>query len=312
MGLRKMNDEGHQQARQSANASFLPLRKDTYALSVFSVLFLLYIGFGLVGYGIDCDTYLMLRSGHDLLLKGGYHPSRPPGYLVPEIILGGVSLLGGFYATNFISAVLGTATLFIFWRLLRTRWSSFDAIVATLLVGLNPYYVIASSSSMDYVYSLFFGMAGIYLLQGRKPFLAAPLFSLALGSRLSNALLVGVIYAYFLYAEVANKNFAGFVRIFLSGVAALFIAALLFIPAFYAAGNSLGFLTYAIGKWTFFGHLSRFVYKNLYLFGLLATCLMAGIACWKAVKDRSTVAAIISTDAACRVSEHRHPRSFVF
>jgi hypothetical protein len=43
----------------------------------------------------------------------------------------------------------------------------------------------------------------------------------------------------------------------------------LYVPSYIAAGYSIGFFHYHIGNWTFFGHLSRFIYKNIYLFGLL-------------------------------------------
>jgi hypothetical protein len=253
----------------------------------FPMIFLLYVLLGLSGYGNDCDTYLMLKTGRNLLLTGFYVPSRTPGYLIPEIIIGGSSLLGGFYLSNVISALLGAGTLYLFWRLLRGIFTRSDAILITLSVGLNPYFVIASSSSMDYVYSLFFGIAGITLLRTRKFFIAALAFSLAISARLSNSLIVGVVYAWFLHLRIRDEDANGFVRLILSGGLAIVISMLLFVPSFVACNRTLGFLTYAIGNWTFLGHLSRFLYKNIFLFGLFPFVVLMSSIVWKIIVTRS-------------------------
>lgn len=254
------------------------------------ILFLLFITYailGLFGYGNDCDTYLMLRSGHKMLLEGIYDYSRPPGYLIPEIIIGGASLIGGHFLTNFISSFLGAASLYIFWRLLRKSFSNSNALLITVLVGLNPYFAIAASSSMDYVYSLFFGLLGVASLSVKRYFFAAALFAFAVSSRLSNILIIGIFYIYFLYITYRNSETMEMIRLLISGAFSVCFIILLFIPSFIAADNTIGFLTYYIKDWTFLGHLVRFVYKNIYLFGLFPCLFFALIILGKLVKKNS-------------------------
>lgn len=257
-------------------------------IRAFFILFLfIYALLGLSGYGADSDAYRMIRAGHNLILNGRYFPSRYPGYLFPEIVIGGSSLLGGFYLSNLISALLGTFTLVFFFRLLRTRFNDPDALLLTAAAGLNPFFVIAASSSMDYVYSLFFILAGITLMNAHKQLPAALLFALAVSSRPSNALIVAAVYLVFILAAYRARE--GRLRpVILSALTGLGAAVLLFLPIYRAANNSFRFLAYSIGDWDLFGYLSRFVYKNVYVWGLLPFALVAITALYSLYKTRGT------------------------
>lgn len=248
-------------------------------------LFIIYILLGLFGYGNDNDTYGMLSSGRNMWLNGNYHYSRGPGNFIPEMIIGGASLIGGYVLTNLISAILGTTTLYIFWQLLKRVFSDSDALLIALIIGFNPYYIIASSSSMDYVYSLFFCIAGIKLLTNRSIFLAAFLFAFAASSRLSIILIIGIIYLYYLYIRYKENNFKEMTRLFFSGCLLVLLTLLFFVPSYIAAGCTFKFFSYSIGDWTFFGYLSRFVYKNIYLFGILPLIYISVMTTFKMVRN---------------------------
>ncbi len=257
--------------RQQAVAGSVPI---TVLLVLLGVL---YFAAGTWGYGNDCDTYLMLRSGQNLLLNGNYQMSRPPGYFVPEVLIGAMSMLGGHLATNLLSALMAISTLFMFWRLLRGSFAATEAILLTALVGCNPVFFIAASSSMDYIYSLFFLMAGVTLCKSERPFPAGLLFALAVSSRLSNSLVIGVIYCYSGGKIWQKKDKVAAVRHLLAGVVAILAGLALYLPSFRASGNTLAFLSYVAGSWSFWGHLARFVYKNIYLTGLLPFLLLSGL-----------------------------------
>jgi len=232
------------------------------------ISFLVYVVAGLFGYGNDSDTYRMIISGQTFITQFKYDPSRYPSYLIPELAIGITSLIGSFYLSNLVSAILGSATLLLFFLLLRKAFKITDSFLITLTVGLNPYFIIVSSSSMDYIYSLFFIMAGIFALYRQKHIVAGALFSFAISSRLSNIAVVIGTYLYFL--GISGKNEKKDAKQFLlSGFFALILSIFLYLPAFIAANYSFGFLTYVIGNWTFSGYASRFIYKNIYLFGLL-------------------------------------------
>lgn len=253
----------------------------------FILIFLLYSLIGAQGYGNDNDTYLMIRCGTNLVLDGLYVPSRPPGYLIPEIIIGGLSLIGGQYLTNLASAILGTMSLYLFWRLLITSFSRHDTLLICLIVGLNPHFIIAASSSMDYVYSLFFGLTGIVLLTMRKPFLASIPIALASCSRLGNILLLGIIYLYFIYTAYQRRRSDDLSSLILSAGLWVGLTFMLFIPSFIAYNNTFGFITYYIPDFTFAGHLTRFIYKNIYLFGPMAFVLIWALTAKRIAKKRS-------------------------
>jgi hypothetical protein len=156
-----------------------------------------------------------------------------------------------------------------------------------LIVGLNPHFIIAASSSMDYVYSLFFGLTGIILLTMRKPFLASIPFALASCSRLGNIPLLGITYLYFMYTAYRHRRSDDLSDLILSAGLWVGFTFILFVPSFIAYNNTFGFITYYIPDFTFAGHLTRFIYKNIYLFGPMAFVLIWALTAKRIVKKRS-------------------------
>jgi len=261
------------------------LCKKTCSFFMFPALFAFYYLLGLSGYGSYCNTYMMLRAGRNLILHGIYFPSRQPGYLIPEIVIGWSSLIGAYYLSNLISALFGAGAVYIFWRILREKFSASTALLIALIAGLNPYFIISASSSMDDAYSLFFALAGILLLIKRKELLASLTFSLAISSRLPAVLLIGIAYLYFMYKAINNKDFKALSHLIISGIFASVLTTLLFVPIYLAYGSSLWFLHYRdAGPFTFFGHLVRFLYKGICLFGLLPFLTLTGFIILKAFK----------------------------
>ncbi len=211
----------------------------------------------------------MINSGRNLLHGGEYFPSRMPGYLIPEIIIGGLSLAGGFYLTNACSALLATLSMMYFWRLLSEYYGESDTRFLTLMVAFNPVFVIAATSTIDYIYSIFFIIAGVFYYLKRWPYWAGILFALGIGSRLSNSIIVAILCLYFLHDVYMNQDRIAFRRTIFSMCLAVFLTVLFYVPSYIAANNSLAFLTYFMADFNWIDHLSRFVYKNIYLFGVL-------------------------------------------
>ena len=237
----------------------------------FIALFGFYYIIGLFGYGNDVDTYAMIRQGQELLSSYKYYPSRPPGYFVPEVIIGFTSMVGGHYLTNLLSALMGATSIYIFYKFIKRYFDGKISMLISLIVGLNPYYIIAASSSMDYMYSIFFGLCGVCCLDRRKHFLAAILFALSLSARLSNSLIVFAIYVGYLITYLRNGDKKAFVKLVTSILVAMIIMVVLYMPSYIAFGNSFKFLGYGIGDWDYFGHFARFIYKNVYLMGFLSS-----------------------------------------
>jgi hypothetical protein len=243
-------------------------------------LFALYALAGLRGYGTDRDTYGMIRTGRELLLDGVYNPSRFQGSLVAETVIGAASLAGGHVLSNAVSALLGTLALVLFHALLRERAGGRVAAAAAAVVAVNPWYVVAATSSMDYVYGLFFLVLGVWLIRrGTGPAAAGAGLALALAvsARLSVAPLVAVLYLlWLLHAGSARGRLRAAAAGCVTGAGVL----LLYVPAWLSAGRTLGFLGFAIGDWGPAGYAVRFAYKNVFLWGLPAALLLAGGAAW--------------------------------
>jgi len=244
-------------------------------------LFLLYCALGAFGYGNDCDTYLMMSSGRNFWTYGVYEYSRPPSYLIPELLIGGASSLGGFWLSNMISALLATACLYLLWRLLDSVFSARIRMLVVLAVGLNPFVIINASSSMDYFYALFLIMSGIVALRAQRWWLAGVLLGLAISCRLSYILFVVGTFCYFLYWAARESERGALMRVFLSGCLAVVVWWLMYIPAYIAAGHSLAFFSFYETGWSAFGRLTRLAYKNIYLLGLPALLWCVGYAFWR-------------------------------
>ena len=238
------------------------------------VLLLLPLGVGYLicaqfGYGTDYDTYAMVRSGHTLFDGRGYEPSRWPGYFIPESLIGTASRLGGSALSNALSVALGIGSLALFYGLCRKIVDPIPALLATAFIGVNPVFIVASTSSMDYVYALFFALLGLRYLAAAAPYAAAPFFALALGSRLGNLPMLAVLFFIFIVHHYRQGDLAMVRRFILSGLLTGVFSMALYVPAFIAAGYSLDFLTYVIGDWGLMAHIARYLFKNVYLFGLL-------------------------------------------
>ena len=141
------------------------------------------------GYGADNDTWLMLGTWDVLVDQQRYVPSRPPGYLLPELVIGATADVGGHWLSNLVSVVLAAGTLVLVHGLVRRRTGeATTALLLLAVLGCTPAFVIAATTSMDYVYGLFLFVAGWSLLERRGPAWAGGvLLGLAAASRLAYA-----------------------------------------------------------------------------------------------------------------------------
>lgn len=235
---------------------------------VLGAFFVCYGIFSLNGYGNDDDIYGMLNSWRILVTEHHYVPSRFQGCLIPEMVVGLSSQIGGFYLSNFISATLSLATLFIFYLLLLPITTPLMSVLAVVAIGSNPFWIIASSISMDYIYAAFFFMFGIFLLLNRRSRLAGLFFALAVSSRITYAPMVIIS---FLFYVLYVKNKPEFRKSWgVQGIIVFLLAtSLLYLPVFIVSGMNFSFLAMgADAPGGFLGIVVRFIYKNIYVWGL--------------------------------------------
>ncbi len=240
------------------------------------LLFFYYGVIACTGYGNDDDTYRMIRSGINLIFNHIYEPSRFQGSLVPELSIGFLSKAGGFYLSNAVSVMMSITVLILYYLVVKRTLSLEKALLAMLLIGFNPYFVIVSSSSMDYIYNLFFMMLGGFLLTKRYYTLAAVMLALALSSRLSTALLIFLIYLYFIISE-AKSGTDSIKKITLlslltqkasySAMFSLVLTVILYLPVYIVSDYSFSFLTHYDPEFGWVGHVSRVIYYNMSILG---------------------------------------------
>jgi len=252
-------------------------------------LFFLFLGASLIiashGYGEDVDTYLMLKTWQTILIDGAYLPSRFQGDIVPEFIIGFLASQFGPYGPNFASVLLSLAAAALAAKiLLRVTTDRTLILLCLLTVILNPRWIICGATPVDYIYPVAFCLSGILLLLDQRPTLAALLFALAAGSRISYVPLGLAALGTAWYLEELRERRAAI----LSAVPVyLLTGGLFYLPVLISSHLTLEFLAAARPLWQGFpGLLARFLYKVLLLYGLGGTTAVIGATAWYVIRQR--------------------------
>lgn len=227
-----------------------------------------------MGYGTDIDVVNVLRSAAGIR-EGTYEPSRTPGVPVFEALTAVFEPVGGHLLLNLLTAIAAGITVVGIARLVRT-WGHPNGDLVALAVFASPMTIIAATSLTDFVWALvFFVWAALAHLRGRSG-LAGVLFALAIGCRLSS----GFLIVAFLVADgwdPAHRR-----RSLRTGLLALPLGALMFVPSWLSYDRTFAFLDNEEGFRSFGNNLGRFLYKNYAASGLalLAVLLLAVPALW--------------------------------
>ena len=214
-----------------------------------------------MGPGSDADSIRELRSGTTLLWQHRYVLSRPPGYFPYEALCGILNALGGTVASNLATVAMSLAALDSFLMICR-HFQIPHRNLLTLTMAIHPVYWASSSSTIDFVWALGCFLIGFRMLLSDHFWAAAAMCGLSIGIRLSSILLVVPLLVSELVARPREARLWA-----AAGVTAV-VGVSLYIPEFVASGNSLGFLTYYLGEWTLTDRVGRFIYKNVYFWGL--------------------------------------------
>lgn len=238
-------------------------------------MLVLYVPLIFLGYGSDADSYLVVDSGRRLLNEQVYQPSRNPGYFLFESMTGVLSRLGGSVLSNAATLGAGVASLLLFLRICRRLDVPRPHLLGVLFV-LHPVFWTNATCTMDYVWALALLLAGCLLLLRGAYVAAGIVLGLAIATRSTSVVAVAVLLGYALLARPGVRG-----RVALAGVIAVAVGALFYIPPFRQAGYSPAFMAPMIGGaelWTLKLRVARFVYKNIYYWGLLATLLLPVLA----------------------------------
>jgi hypothetical protein len=240
-------------------------------LALVGLLLVLYVPLLFFGYGSDNDTYLVLDSGRQLLRDHTYQPSRNPGYFLYEAVTGLLSGAGGSVLCNAATVAAAVASLLCFLRICRRLDVPRPHLLALLLV-IHPVFWVNGTCTMEYVWALALLLAGTLLVLNRSYAAAGVVLGLAIAVRSTSFIAAGLVLGYALLGRRDDRR-----RVVVAGVVAVVLGGLFYLPPFRQAGYSLAFLKPMTGGaefWTLELRAARFVYKNLYFWGLAGALVL--------------------------------------
>ena len=264
---------------------------DTSRWAVAGVVFAVVVGAPLLlsGPGNDLDVGNVFRSGRAIARHFSYVPSRAPGAPVHEFIVGVLDRIGGPLLTNLASLAAAVALVIALDRLLRREGVGPGGRWAIAIFVANPWFVIAATSTTEYLFALAFVVCAALALRADRAVLAGALAGAAMGCRVGSALLV----ASFLLAELTEPDQAGRAaarpRVLIATVSAAVITIAVFIPSFIEAGG-LAFAQNDFSTSSVVVQFGRAAVKDLTLLGPVATVVLLGAvpALWVALKTWRT------------------------
>ena len=175
-----------------------------------------------------------------MVANGIYVPSRFQGNLPSELLLGYLAAAWGPVGANGLSFILSISALILTYLLLRKIESNSITIgLALASVVVNPFWVLASTTSMDYIHPIPLFVGGILLLQKRLPIIAALCMAVAGAMRLSYAPLGlgALVIAFYVESDSQRRS------VILQSLAVfIFTTSLIYLPVFVASHLRLAFL----------------------------------------------------------------------
>ena len=219
------------------------------------------------GYGSDNDTYAVLSAGKSTWENLLPQMSRNPGYWLYEAMVFWINRLGGYILVNGVTLAVSVFVLYRFYSLSVCQNVS-NPILLTLCLAFNPWFLIAATSTMDYIWALLFIVISIECASKDKYLIAGILSGIASGFRLGSTFTLAFAFIFSLFTAGIKVSLKGY---FILGCTALALIILLYLPSWLIYDRSLFFLKGHLGDpslWTLKMHAGRFFYKIIHLFGL--------------------------------------------
>lgn len=192
------------------------------------------------GPGNDLDVGNVFRAGRSIM-DLDYEPSRAPGAPVHEAIVGVLDRIGGPLLTNLASAVAALALVIGLDLLLAREGLSSKRRWAIALVVANPWFLIAATSTIDYVLALTLVVWSALLLRNGHLVWSGVMAGLAMGSRVGSIVLIAAM----LLAELTDTWALSrdrvrswpWRRVVVAGAVMAATTVVLFVPSFVEAGG---------------------------------------------------------------------------
>ncbi len=184
------------------------------------------------GPGNDLDVGNVFRSGRAIARHLTYVPSRPPGAPAHEAIVGILDLIGGPILTNLASLAAAGVLVWALNKLLLGEGVGKAGRWGVAIVAANPWFIIAATSTADYVFALMFCVLAALAIRSDRAIVAGLLAAAAMGSRVGSMTLILAL----LIAELGTGDGARR-RVVVTAVVGAGATAILFIPSVVEAGG---------------------------------------------------------------------------
>lgn len=235
-------------------------------------MLLIYLPLIFLGYGSDVDTFRVLDTGRNFMATADYVPSRRPGYVVYEMSAYLLDQIGGSVLTNLGTLSWAYIALDSFQRICRRRRMTHPGLL-TVILAVHPLFLYNATVTMDYVWALGMTLAGFDLLEQERLNWAGLAFGLAIGCRISSVIVAAGVIGY-AWLRWPNQR----VRLAATGILTALVAMLAYVLPWDFAGWRASFWLVSAGPadlWTPLMAVGRFLYKNLYFWGLPAIFCLA-------------------------------------
>lgn len=224
----------------------------------------------LAGPGNDLDVANVFRSGRAIARHLTYVPSRPPGAPVHEAVVGVLDLTWGPLLTNLATLAAAALLVVVLDRLLAAEGLPLGRRWAIAVLVANPWFIIAATSTADYVFALLFVVLAARAMRQERWLVAGLWAAAAMGSRVGSITLLAAA-AIAVLTEPGQRPAAirGLGRTALVGVP---LTALLFVPSVLEAGG-LSFAQNDFSTSSPLVQLGRTAAKDLLVLGVPGTLL---------------------------------------
>lgn len=224
-------------------------------------------------YGTDVDSWYVAGNAFDISEQGQYFASRPPGFPVYELILSILIPLGGYLMSNLFSAFWAIILGICLFLQLKKEEIPVPLLACTSMLAF-PLFIIAASSTLDYLPALSLMWISYYLLyaackeDGNITFLyiSACALGISAGFRLTalGFLLPALI---FLWKENRRiKEMGTYVLLVLLASSLAFLPVLLGPGLHVPLGQSILSFSY---------HIQVFIYNGIMFWGMIPLLILA-------------------------------------
>jgi len=161
-----------------------------------------------------------------------------------------------------------------------------NATLLTAILMVQPFFWVNATSTIDYLWALGFCLLGFDLLLNRKYLLGVIVLALAIGSRLSTILPVGLFFIFLFFTRKEDRR-----QLILAAIGTAVIGFILCLPPLdFLEWDMSRWLVLSTGDpalWTPLLRFGRFFYKNLMFFSLPVVLWLLVMVIHRTIKKRS-------------------------